>query len=143
MVEAADCPEDGVGRTCGRAVVSPETGSAFEDGQRPRAAFFRGPHAPCSPFVVGTSPLVCGRGRGATEAEVVDDEDEEWDAIEEDEFIRCTAVWGINPRLTSSALMEPNPSLSSPEFHRGKCWKLGSGATAVIGISSPLFRLAI
>ena len=41
-MEAADCPDDGVASACGRAVDMPETGSAFDDGQSPRAAFLRG-----------------------------------------------------------------------------------------------------
>ena len=96
MVDAADWPDDGVGRACGRAVDRPDTGSALEDGQRPLAAFFLDPNPP-SPFVVGLSPLVCGVGAGpvkAAEDELEDDDDDDDDdaddkvLVEEVEFVR-------------------------------------------------------
>lgn len=114
MVDAADWPEEGVGRACDLAVDRPDTGSALEDGQRPLAplaAFFFGPHPPCSPFEVGVSPFVCGAGAGEVR---VDDEAEE--VVEEAEFVRCAPLRGMNILVTSSALI---PSTPLPEFHRG------------------------
>jgi len=80
MVLAADCPEEGVGRGSGRAVDTDDTGSAFDEGQSPRGAFFRGPHPPWSLFVAGIelSPLVCGVCAEPEEVvDKVDDEDAE------------------------------------------------------------------
>lgn len=114
MVEAADWPEEGVGRACDLAVDRPDTGSTLEDGQRPLAplaAFFFGPHPPCSPFAVGVSPFDCGAGAGEVTA---DDEAEE--VVEDVEFVRCAPLRGMNILVTSSALI---PSTPLPEFHRG------------------------
>lgn len=90
MVEAADCPEEGAGKGCGRAVVIPETGSAFGGGQSALVGFFRGPHPPWSPFTAGASPFAWG---GAGGADIVVDEDEveeldDVDAIVEEESLR-------------------------------------------------------
>jgi len=56
---------------------------------------------------------------GAVDAEVEDDDEEE-EAIEDAEFVRGALLRGMKIRVTSSALIESSPSLSSPEFHRGK-----------------------
>ena len=130
MVDAADWPDEGVGSAWERAVDSPDTGSAFDDGQSPLAAFFRGPHPPWSPFVVGVSPpLVCGAGTGTVE------EDEDVDEIVDDEeFVRCALLRGIKILVTSSALMESSPCVSLEEFHLGNGCKVGGDATAVIGM---------
>ena len=118
-------------RACGRAVVNPETGSAFDEGQRPLVAFLRPPQPPCSPFVIGVSLFVGGSGVGTVDGEL-DDVDEEV-ATDDAEFVRCGLLRGMNIRVTSSALMVSGPSLPSPEFHEPKCWRLGGDATAVIG----------
>ena len=92
----------------------PDTGSALDDGQSPLAplaAFFFGPHPPCSPFVVGVSPFVCGVG--ADELKVADEAEE---VVEEVEFVRCAPLRGMNILVTSSALI---PSTPLPEFHSG------------------------
>ena len=65
----------------------PDTGSAFEDGHRPRGAFFFAPHPPCSPLVVGVSALLCGMGEGADEAGVFEEADDTED-IEDEELVR-------------------------------------------------------
>ena len=88
MVDAADWPDDGVESGCGRAVDIPDTGSAFDGGQRPLAGFFRGPHPPCSPFAATASPFVWA----AAGAVHVFDEDE--DATEEDELVRWALFRG-------------------------------------------------
>ena len=114
MVDAADWPDDGVGSACDLAIDRPDTGSALEAGQRPLAplaAFFFGPHPPCSPFAVGVSPFVCGAGAG--EVKVEDDAEE----VEEAEFVRCGPLRGMTILVTSSALIGPSTPL--PEFHRG------------------------
>ena len=136
MVDAADCPDDGVGSACDLAVDKPDTGSALEDGQSPLAplaGFFFGPHPPCSPFVVGVSPFVCGIG--ADGLKEVDEFDE---VVEEVEFVRCAPFRGMNILVTSSAL---TPSMPLPEFHNG-C-KLGGDATAVIGVVIMVIQLCI
>ena len=58
MTDAADWPDEGVEIDCNRAFDTPETGSAFEDGQSPRAGFFLGPQPPWSPFIIGDAPFV-------------------------------------------------------------------------------------
>lgn len=81
MVDAADWPEDGVAIPCGRALERPDTGSAFDEGHRARAAFFFWTWLLCSPLIDVGSPLVCGAdigGEGTAddrdEVEVVDEE---------------------------------------------------------------------
>lgn len=66
---------------------NPDTGSAFDAGHRPRAAFFLA-HPPCSPLVVGVSTLVCGFEEGAVELEVADEDDVVVGDIDEDELVR-------------------------------------------------------
>ena len=92
IVEVADCPEDGIGNGCGRAVEMAETGSAFDGGQSPLAAFFLAPQPPWSPFMAGASPLFWGGAGGAVK--VVDDIDvedvDEFEAMEDEESLR----WG-------------------------------------------------
>ena len=115
MVDAADWPDDGVGSPCDLAVDRADIGSALEDGQRPLAppaAFFFGPHPPCSPFVVGVSPFVCGAGADELKVDVEAEE-----VVEEVEFVRWAPLRGMNILVTSSALMGPSEAL--PEFHRG------------------------
>ncbi len=103
IAEAAEVPGDGEASDCGRAGDIPETGSAFEEGQSPLVGFFLDSHPPRSPFANGGPPLICELG-----AEIVDvDEDE--DAMEEDEFVRCALFRGMNILETSSALMEFSP----------------------------------
>lgn len=46
IVEAADCPDEGVGRAGGLPLDMPKTGSAFDDGQSPLPGFFLGPQPP-------------------------------------------------------------------------------------------------
>lgn len=72
---------------------------------------------------------------GAVDAQVEEDDDEDVEGIDDTEFVRDAPLRGIKIRVTSSALIESSPSLSSPVFHRGKDWKLGGEATAVIGIA--------
>lgn len=79
-------------------------------------------------------PLTGGEGAGIVDEEE-EDEDED-DAREEDELVRCTLFRGMNIRVTSSALIELSPPCPPlPVFHpsRGRDWKLGGDATAVIG----------
>lgn len=62
---------------------------------------------------------------------VDDPEDEE--ATEDEELVRCALLRSMNIRVTSSALMGSSPLCPPlPVFHRGKGWKLGGDATAVI-----------
>ena len=127
MVEAADWPEEGVGRTCDLAVERPDTGSAFDDGQSPRAGFFLGPH-PESPFVVGVSALNGDIGVRTVEAELGVEED-----VELEEFVRCAALRGISIRVTSS-LMASSPSPPLVVLQRNGCCKLGGDATVVMDV---------
>lgn len=107
----------------------PETGSALDAGQRPLIGFFRGPHPPGSPFVVGVSPLGCEVATGIV---YVDDPDDE-DARDDEELVRCALLRGMSIRVTSSALMGFNPPWPPlPVFHRAGGWRLGGDATAVI-----------
>lgn len=139
IVEAADCPEDGVGKGCGLAVEIAETGSALEGGQSPLAGFFLGPHPPWSPFAAGASPFVWG---GAWGAESVVDEDDveeldEFEAIDDEESFRSGTFRGWNMRETSSAFIELNPPCPSTLFHLGKCCRLVGDTTAVICVMLP------
>ena len=55
--------------------------------------------------------------------------------VEDEELVRCALLRGINMRVTSSAPIEFNaPCPPSLVFHRGRVWKLGGDATAVIGV---------
>lgn len=101
IAELAGVPGEGEASDCVRAVDMPETGSAFVEGQRPLAGFFLDPHPPRSPFAMG----VAACGLGAVMVEVDEDED----AIDEDEFVRCALFRGMNILETSSALMELSP----------------------------------
>ncbi len=113
---------------CGRATVTPETGSALEAGQNPPLDFFLDDQWLESPFVPGFEDGVCGG------AMVEVDEFEE--DIEDDEFVLCTLFrCGMNIRETSSALIESRPPvppllLFQPSLDNG--WKLGGEATAVV-----------
>ena len=63
------------------------------------------------------------------------DEDEDDEAAEEDELVRCRFFLGMKMRDTSSVLMLFKlPWAPLPVCHadRGTGWKLGGGATAVI-----------
>lgn len=60
---------------------------------------------------------------------------EDEDVAEDEELVRCALLRGINIRVTSSAPIGFNaPCPPSLVFHRGKDWKLGGDATAVIGV---------
>ena len=91
----------------GRPVDNPEMGSTFEaGGQSPRAGFLclesipGGPRSSvCDPPSEGTDCCVIVE---------VDDEDED-EAIDDEEFVRCALLRGINIRETSSALIELIP----------------------------------
>lgn len=138
IADAADGPEGGVGRDCGRASVIPDTGSAFEDGQSPRAGFLRCIQPSGWPFVVGGGPPLV---RGDVDDTVVLEDEDVVDDIDEDEFDRCGPLRDMNIRVTSSALIELSPpGAPLPVFHpnRGRGSKLGGDATAVIGEVSTL-----
>ena len=80
-----------MGIGCGRAFEMAETvGSAFDGGQSPLAAFFRGPHPPWSPFTAGASPLVWEGAGCAEKVEGVDDtvELDVADDIDDEESLR-------------------------------------------------------
>ena len=62
------------------------------------------------------------------------EEDEEDEVVDDEEFVRCALLRGINIRVTSSALMESIPSPLLFELHLGSGCKLGGDATAVIGV---------
>ena len=61
------------------------------------------------------------------------EEDEEDEVVDDEEFVRCALLRGINIRVTS-ALMESIPSPLLFELHLGSGCKLGGDATAVIGV---------
>lgn len=86
--------------------------------------------------MVGVSPFVCGAG-----ASTVEDEDDEAEAVEPEELVRCALLRGISIRVTSSPI-ESSPSPPLLEFHRKGC-KLGGDATAVIGITISLVRRSL
>lgn len=116
MVEAADCPEDGLGRGGGRPFDKPDTGSALDDGHRLFGGFFLAGQGPCSPFVVDCSPLGCGEGIGIVNVD--EEEDDEDDATEDEELVLCAGLRGMNILVTSSALIECKPPCPvSPGFH--------------------------
>lgn len=55
------------------------------------------------------------------------------EATDEDELVRCADFRGWNILDTSSALIVVNPPCAPlPLPHRGKDWRLGGDATAVI-----------
>jgi hypothetical protein len=93
--------------TCGRAAVTPDTGSALEAGQNPPLGFFFEDQWPESPFVTELEGGGCEEDMVELD-EVVED-------IEDDEFVLCTLFrCGMNIRDTSSALIEfrfPAPPL--------------------------------
>lgn len=50
-----------------------------------------------------------------------EDDDDDDDAIDDEEFVRCALLRGMNIRLTSSALIVFNaPCTPLPVFQRGK-----------------------
>lgn len=66
----------------------------------------------------------------------VDDEDDDEDPTEDDELVRWRLFRGMNIRDTSSVLMLsrfPCPLVVECHAARGTGWKLGGGATAVMG----------
>jgi hypothetical protein len=118
---------------CERAFVTPDTGSDFEAGHKPREGFFFEDHVADSPLVTCPPLLSC-------EIVDVDDVDAE-DASDEDELDRCTLFRGINMRDTSSVFIEAKavcPSLPT-EYHprRGPDCTLGGEATAVMRKDGP------
>jgi hypothetical protein len=91
MAEAADVPELADAIDCGRAVEIPETGSVFDDGQRPRGPFFpRAAHAAASLVGAGPRPFVWD------DAEDIVDVDDAAEARDEDELARCRLFLGMN-----------------------------------------------
>jgi hypothetical protein len=101
-IAAAAFGPDVVVETCGRAVVTPETGSALEAGQKPPLVFFFEDQWPESPFVTELEDGCCD----VDKVEVEEFEDD----TEDDEFARCTLFrCGMNIRETSSALIEFKP----------------------------------
>jgi len=102
---------------------NPVTGSAFE-GHKLRVGFFLVPQSPLTLFV---APFV------VEGADIVELEDA-CEARDEDELVLWAVFRGISIRETSSALMLFKPlGASLPELQREMDWKLGGGATAVIG----------
>lgn len=88
--------------TCGRVVVTQETGSALDAGQNPPLNFFLDDPWPESPFVMGATDGCCGE-----EIVVLDEADEE---IEDDEAVLCTLFrGGMNILETSSPPIEFRP----------------------------------
>ncbi len=120
MVDAADWPDEGVGPGPGWPLDRPATGSAFEDGHRPLWGFFLTAPAVCSPVVTGISPFDCGGGTGMVKDVVEEEEDEEGavEDVEDEEFVLCALLRGMNIRVTSSAFIECNrPCPASPGSH--------------------------
>lgn len=99
MADAADGPEPADAIDCGRAVEIPDIGSVFDAGHKPRGGFFLAPQAEPSPAGEAGTPFVCTDGAGTA---VFDDADE---AREDEEFVRCALLRGMNI-LNSSALIE-------------------------------------
>lgn len=126
--EAVGPPDDDVDAETAweRAFVTPETGSDFELGHRPRPGFFFEDQVVDSPLALCPALLWC---------ETVDDVDVD-DANEEEEFDLWTPFRGINIRDTSSAFIEvsaacpPLPAAYHPR--RGPDCTLGGEATAVM-----------
>lgn len=118
-MDAADWPEEGL-RGGGRPFDKPETGSAFDEGHRLLAGFFLAAEAPWSPFVVGVSGVDCrgcGEGTGIVNVDEEDAEEED-EAVDEEEFVLCALLRGINIRVTSSAFIACKPPCAaSPGFH--------------------------
>lgn len=128
--EAVGPPEDDVDADTAweRAFVTPETGSDFELGHRPRPGFFFEDQVVESPLALCPALLWC-------ETVDVDDVDVD-DANEEEEFDLWTPFRGMNIRDTSSAFIEvsaacpPLPAAYHPR--RGPDCTLGGEATAVM-----------
>lgn len=112
---------------CGLTFVTPDTGSDFAAGHRPRPAFFFDDHVADSPLE--TVPLL-------TWATVFVDVAEAFDDSEEEELDLCTLFRGINIRDTSSVFIEPRAACPPlpVEYHprRGPDCTLGGEATAVM-----------
>lgn len=132
--EAVGPPDDGVDEVetaCGRAFVTPDTGSDFELGQRPRAGFFFEDQVVDSPLELCPALLLCK----TVDVDDVDDVDVD-DANEEEEFDLWTPFRGINIRDTSSAFIEVRaacpPLLAAFHPKRGPDCTLGGDATAVM-----------
>ena len=110
----------------------PVAGSAFPGGHNPRAGFLRAAQLPAS-GVGALEPLVCGEEPEMVEVDAV----ELVEAIEEEEFWRCTVLRGpvVNIILfPSSESVAPKPLSLEPHARRGLGWKESGGATAVMGV---------
>ena len=88
----ADGPDVAVLTVCGRAVEMPVAGSALPGGHSPLAGFFR-----CAQLLesagVDATPFVCAAGAVIVDVDV-DELVELVEAIEEEEFCRCTVFRG-------------------------------------------------
>lgn len=128
----ADAPAFAVLTACGRAVEIPVAASALPAGHKPLAGFFR-----CAQPDVSTggatAPLVCELGAVIVDVEVEEDV-ELLEAIDDEEFCRCTVLRGpgVNILLTSSELIAPKPLPLEVHPMRVLGWKDTAGATAVI-----------
>jgi hypothetical protein len=113
---------------CGRAFVTPDTGSDLELGHRPCVGFFFEDQVVDSPLALCPALLGCS----TVDEEEVDVED----ANEEEEFDLWTLLRGINIRETSSAFIEVSaacpPLLAAYHPKRGPDCTLGGEATAVM-----------
>lgn len=110
----------------------PVAGSAFPGGHNPRVGFLRAAQLPAS-CVGALEPLVCGEEADMVEVDAV----ELVEAIEEEEFWRCTVLRGpvVNIILfLSSESVAPKPLPLEPHARRGLGWKESGGATAVMGV---------
>ena len=127
MAAAADAPNDGGGSGWDRAFVTPETGSAFDDGHRPLADFFRCTQFSRSAWILSSAfratALACAPLLDIVEVDV-DEDVEAAEDIDDEELDLSGTFLGMNIRVTSSALIEVNPPCAlSPVFHPNR----GSG----------------
>lgn len=76
--------------------------------------------------------------------ELVEEEDDEEEPIDDEEFVLCALLRGVNIRVTSSAFIGFNPPWPLlPGFHLERGCRLGGETTAVIGKSPDVRTAAI
>lgn len=77
----------------------------------------------------------------ADEAELEEEDEEE--PIDDEEFVLCALLRGVNIRVTSSAFIEFSPPWPLvPGFHLERGCRLGGETTAVIGKSPDVWMTA-
>lgn len=108
MADEAVAPDVAALTACGRAVDIPVAGSALPGGQSPRVGFFRAAQLLAVELSAGgcTAPLPLLLGWVGLAEMVEVEEEEEFEAIDELEFCRCTVLRSIS---VPEPFIPPNP----------------------------------